>query len=57
MQDARLKLILSLLGGIIFAMFFILIALIVPIKKSKTYEPTQKATSTLEQISHEAKNR
>jgi len=57
MQDARLKLILSLLGGIIFAMFFILIALIVPIKKSKTYEPIQKATSKLGQISHEAKNR
>jgi len=57
MQDDRLKLILSLLGGIIFAMFFILIALVIPIKKSKTYEPTQKASSKLGQISQGAKNR
>jgi hypothetical protein len=57
MQDERLKLILTLLGGVIFAMFFILIALVVPVKKSTTFEPTQKATSKLGQISQEAKNR
>jgi hypothetical protein len=57
MEDNRLKLILTVLGGIIFAMIFILLALVVPIKKSSIYQATQKPTSKLGQISHEAKKR
>ena len=55
MEDNRLKLILTLLGGVIFAMTFILLALVVPVKKKSVYQPTQKSKSKLGQISQEAK--
>ena len=57
MEDNRLKLILTLLGGVIFAMIFILLALVVPIKKKSIYQPQQKPKSKLQQISHEANKR
>ncbi|MEA1920705.1 MAG: hypothetical protein U9N52_12760 [Campylobacterota bacterium] len=57
MQDDRLKLILTLLGGVIFAMLFILLALVVPIKKSTTYQPEKKAKSMLGKVSQEARKR
>jgi type IV secretory pathway component VirB8 len=57
MLDNRLKIILTLLGGVIFAMIFILLALVVPVKKTKTYIPTQKASTKMGQISQEARNR
>jgi len=57
MLDERLKLILTLLGGVIFAMLFILLALIVPIKKSKVYKSQAKPKTMLEKVSHGAKKR
>ncbi len=57
MIDNRLKLILAILGGVIFAMIFILLALVVPVKKTYVYQPTKKATTKLEQISQEVKKR
>ncbi len=57
MLDDRSKLILTLLGGVIFAMLFILLALVVPIKKKAIYQPEQKAASKLGQISQEANKR
>ncbi len=57
MLDERLKLILTLLGGVIFAMLFILLALVVPIKKSKVYKTQVKPKTMLEKVSHGAKKR
>ncbi len=54
MSDFKLKLILSGLGGIIFAFLFILLAFALPTKKnSVTYSPQPK--NRLEMISHSLK--
>ena len=57
MNEKRLKLILTFLGGMVFAMFFILLAFIVPTKKSIKYIPPKKPKGRLEQISHGMTNR
>jgi hypothetical protein len=57
MLDERLKLILTLLGGVIFAMLFILLALVIPIKKNKVYHAHEKPKTKLEKISHGVKQR
>jgi hypothetical protein len=55
MNDFKLKLILSILGGIVFAFVFIILAFALPIDK-KTY--VKKAPKNkLEKISHHLKNR
>ncbi len=56
MQDYKLKLILTLLSGIVFAFIFVLLAFVSPIQKTPTYQVSDKPKSTLEKISHAAKN-
>jgi Na+-transporting methylmalonyl-CoA/oxaloacetate decarboxylase gamma subunit len=55
-NDFKLKLILSALGGIVFSFIFILLAFALPIheKESKTFK---KPKGKLEQISEALKNR
>lgn len=54
MQDYKLKLILSVLSGVIFALIFVLLAFVSPIKKEQK-QYTLKPKSTLEKISHSAR--
>ena len=57
MLDERLKLLLTLLGGVVFAMLFILLALVIPVKKSKVYKTQEKPKTMLQKVSHGAKTR
>ena len=54
MNDFKLKIILSILGGIVFSFLFILLAFALPLDKK---EPTAsiKPKGKLEQISHSIK--
>ncbi len=56
MQDYKLKLILTILSSIVFAFIFVLLAFVTPIKKNQQYQQVYKPKSTLEKISHAAKN-
>ncbi len=56
MRDYKLKLILTILSSIVFAFIFVLLAFVTPIKKSQQYKQVNKPKSTLEKISHAAKN-
>lgn len=49
MNDFKLKLILSVLGGIIFSFFFIILAFVVPAKKEFVYKA--KPVNRLEEVS------
>ncbi len=51
MNDFKLKLVLSVLGGIVFSFLFIVLAFSVPLNREYTYTPT-KPTGKLEKISH-----
>lgn len=54
MNDFKLKLILSLLGGIVFSFVFIILAFALPLdKKGHIFKKTPK--SKLEKISHSLK--
>jgi type II secretory pathway component PulC len=53
MQDYKLKLVLTVLSGIIFAFIFVLLAFVSPIKKEQ--QIVFKPKSTLEKISHSAR--
>ncbi len=57
MNDYNLKLILSILSGVIFSLVIIIVAFIYPIKDNniKSYEPQKKDLHLLEQISNHAK--
>jgi len=55
-QDYKLKLILTILSSIVFAFIFVLLAFVTPIKKNQQYGSIKKPKSTLEKISHAAKN-
>jgi len=56
MNDFKLKLILSILGGIVFSFIFILLTFALPVKKkAPTY--VAKPKGKLETISHSMKNR
>jgi len=57
MKDFQLKMILSILAGIVFSFIFIIIALTVPIKKEETATIMKKPKSKLEIISHSLKNK
>lgn len=50
MDNFKLKIILSALGGILFAMIFILLAFILPPEKEKVF--IRKKATKLEKISH-----
>ena len=53
MKDFKLKLILSILSGIIFSFIFIILAFALPTKEKTTY--TKKPKGMLEKVSHAAK--
>jgi len=55
MKDFKLKLILSALGGIIFAFIFILLTFALPVKKKETY--ITKPKGKLQSISHSIKHK
>ncbi len=58
MSDEKFKIILTLLGGVIFAMIFILIALVMPVKKAPvSFDEYATPKSKLEHISKEARER
>ena len=52
MNDFKLKLILSILSGIVFAFVFILLAFALPIKKNEVIRLPQTA---LEKVAHSAR--
>lgn len=56
MEDFKLKLILSLLSGMVFSFIFILLAFVLPINKKDT-QNINKPKSALEKVSHSARNR
>jgi uncharacterized membrane protein YgaE (UPF0421/DUF939 family) len=56
MDDYKLKLILSVLAGVVFAFIFILLAFALPVKQKKEYVKA-KPRSVLEQVSHSARNK
>jgi len=55
MSDFKLKLILSILGGIVFSFIFILLTFSLPVKKKEVVQ-IKKPKGKLEMISHSAKN-
>jgi len=55
MNDFKLKILLSGLGGVLFALIFILLAFVLPPEKEKVF--IKKKASKLEQISHALKER
>lgn len=54
MNDEKLKLILAGLGGLVFSLIFILLAFVLPLKKSNN--PELQAKHTLEKISQGIKD-
>lgn len=56
MNDFKLKLVLSLLGGIAFSFLFILLAFAVPVKDTPDYVKVLPK-GKLEQVAHSYKNR
>jgi hypothetical protein len=56
MTDFKLKLILSALGGIVFAFILILLTFTLPVKEEKT-QYVSKPKGRLETISHSMKNK
>jgi len=57
MNDFTLKIVLSILGGIVFSFIFIIIALTVPVKKDKKVMVVKKPKGKLEIISHSLQNK
>lgn len=58
MNNFKIKLLISLLGGIVFSFIFILLALLVPINNDKeTLLILEKPKGKLAEISHAMKNR
>jgi hypothetical protein len=55
MDESKLKIILSLLAGVVFAFIFILLAFALPLPK-KEHIIIKKPKGKLEQISHSVKN-
>jgi len=56
MNDFKLKIILSLLAGVVFSFIFILLAFVMPLKQTDT-QTTKKPTGKLEKIAHSAKKK
>lgn len=58
MNDYRLKLIATLLSAVVFALFFIILAFVVPVKdKPVTFKKYEKPKSKLEEISKSFKGK
>jgi hypothetical protein len=56
MKDFKLKLILSILGGVVFSFIFILLTFALPVKKKST-TTYKKPKGKLEMISHSLKHK
>ncbi|MEA1892715.1 MAG: hypothetical protein U9N33_08395 [Campylobacterota bacterium] len=56
MNDFQLKIILSILGGIVFSFVFILLAFTLPVKK-ETKTLIKKPQNALEKVSHSARKK
>ena len=56
MQDFKLKLILSVLAGIVFSFVFILLAFALPLKNDNKFQSI-KPKGKLEKVSHALKHR
>jgi len=56
MENFKLKLVLSLLAGIVFSFVFILLAFAIPVK-DKSEELIVKPKNKLQEVSQSAKNR
>jgi hypothetical protein len=56
MNDFKLKIVLSFLGGILFSFIFILLAFVLPVEDEKT-KVIKKPKGKLEQISHSLRER
>lgn len=56
MNDFKLKLILSILGGVVFSFVFIVLAFALPLDNKKQ-TLIKKPKGILEQVSHSAKNK
>jgi len=54
MEDFKLKVILSILGGVVFSLIFILLAFVLPLDKQKTTIKAPK--NKLEQVSESLRN-
>ena len=55
MNDFQLKLILSLLGGVVFSFVFILLAFALPLDKKPSYQKAPKGV--LEKVSHSVRKK
>lgn len=56
MDDEKLKIVLAVLGGIVFSLIFILLAFAMPIREtSPNSKASTKPKTHLEKISHEMK--
>jgi hypothetical protein len=55
MDEFKLKMILSVLGGIVFSLIFILLAFVLPVEKEKVL--IKKKANKLEIISHTLRER
>ena len=56
MNDFKLKLLLSILSGIVFSFIFIILAFVLPVDK-KGQQVVKKPKGMLEHVAHSAKNR
>jgi len=56
MDEFKLKIILSVLSGIVFSFLFILLAFILPVKEKKKFVSDKKPSSRIEKISRSMQN-
>ncbi|MBD3808974.1 MAG: hypothetical protein IE884_00390 [Sulfuricurvum sp.] len=57
MNDDKLKMILALLGGIVFSLIFILLAFVLPVDEKPNTKHKQNPKTHLEKISHELRDK
>lgn len=53
MNDEKLKVVVAVLGGIVFGLIFVMLAFVLPIQEPKETAAKKAPTSHLEKISHE----
>jgi len=57
MDDEKLKVVIAILGGIVFGLIFVMLAFVLPIKDSQTAIVKKAPKSHLEKISHQLKEK
>ena len=58
MNDFKIKILISILSGLIFSFIFVLLALVLPVKnEDESHYVVQKPKGKLAEISHAMKNR